>query len=62
MVDGSIPGLLLLGSKKAEAMGIKPVNSTLHGPLYHSLPPGPCLVSIPVVTFFSDEQQCGIVS
>ena len=57
---GAIPVLVVLGSiRKAEqAMGSKPVSSTLPWPLHQLLPPGSCPVEVPVLTSFSDEQQC----
>lgn len=38
------------------------VNSTTPWPLHQLLPPGFCPVWIPVLTSFSDKQQCGSVS
>jgi hypothetical protein len=49
MVDGAIPGLVVLDSirKQAEqAMGSKPVRSSPPWPLYQLLPAGSCLSSM----------------
>jgi hypothetical protein len=64
-VGGAFPGLVVLGSirKRAEqARGSKPVSSTSPWPLHQLLPPSSCPVRVPVLTSFSDKQQCGNVS
>ena len=40
----------------------KPVNRTLPWPLHQLLPPGSCLVWVPVCIFFYDKQRCGHVN
>ena len=55
----------VLGSirKQAEqARGSKSVNSTPPWPLHQFLPPSSCLVWVPVLTSFCNEQKCGSVS
>lgn len=51
MVCGTVSGLVVLGStgKQAEeAMMTQPVRNTPLWPLYQLLPPGSCLVEVPV--------------
>jgi hypothetical protein len=59
MVDGAIPGLIVLGSIKKQAeqskRRSKPVSSTPPWPLHQSLPLASCPVGVPVLTSFDDE-------
>ena len=64
-MDDAVPGLMVLGClrKQAEqALRSKPVNSTPSWPLHQLTPPGFSLAWAPVLTFFSDGPQYGIVS
>ena len=45
-----------------QAMNSKPVSSTLPWPLHQLLPPGSCLVRVPVLTSLSDGLCCERVS
>ena len=65
IVGGAISGLVVLGSikKQAEqARESKPVRNIPPQPLHQLLPPSSCPVCVPVLTSFSDEQQCESVS
>ena len=57
IVGGTTPGQVVLGSirKQAkEAMRGKSMSNNFSWPLYQILPPGSCLVGVPILASFND--------
>jgi len=59
-VDGAIPGMVVLGSKRKQAeqaMKTKPGNSTPLWLLYQFLLQGSCPMRVPALTAFDDDDE-----